>query len=346
MNKYFIVGTLLLSGMVFSCKDNLKQGIYEGQNLSETASIIRDKDSKEASLSIGIDGNWTLYSGLSDDAIDYSKSFSGTGKGIFPITVNDSVRSYFQLITDDGKAILADKHLPMAGGFNFRDLGGIKTSDNKFVRWGKFFRTDELGNLTNEDLAYLSSIPVQTVVDFRSEQEVSALPDKLPKSVKKYTNLNISPGNLHLNSLEELTRVGDFEDFMISMNRSFVTDTAIIAQYKEFFSILQNEENLPVIFHCTAGKDRTGMGAALILFALGVDEETVMKDYLLSNVYLQNKYKDIIEKHPAIKPMLIVEPEYIQASIDLIKEKYGNVDNYLTSVLGVDLVKFKQKYLY
>lgn len=346
MNKYLIVGTLLLSGMILSCKKTIEKGVYEGQDISETASIIRDKESKEAALSINYDGDWTLYSGLSDNTIDYSKSISGTGKGIFPINIDDSVRSYFQLITNDGKAILAERHLPMAGGFNFRDLGGIKTNDNKFVKWGMFFRTDELGKLTKEDLAYLSSIPITTVIDFRSKQEVASLPDKLPQSVKNYIELNIAPGNLHLTNLEDLTSIGNFSDFMIDMNKAFVTDSAIIAQYKEFFSILQKYENMPVIFHCTAGKDRTGMGAALILFALGVDESIIMKDYLSSNVYLKDKYKDIIEKHPELKPMLIVEPQYIQASIDLMKEKYGSVDNYLTSVLGVDLIKFKQRYLY
>ncbi len=346
MNKYLIVGTLLLSGMILSCKKTIEKGVYEGQDISEIASIIRDKESKEAALSINYDGDWKLYSGLSDSTIDYSTSLSGTGKGIFPINVSDSTRSYFQLITNDGKAILAEKHLPMAGGFNFRDLGGIKTKDNKFVKWGVFFRTDELGNLTKEDLAYLSSIPITTVVDFRSKEEVASLPDKLPKSVKKYAELNIAPGNLHLANLEDLTGIDNFSNLMIDMNKSFVTDSAIIAQYKEFFAILQKEENMPVIFHCTAGKDRTGMGAALILFALGVDESTIMKDYLSSNVYLKEKYKDVMEKHPQLKPMLIVEPQYIQTSIDLMKEKYGSVDNYLTSILGVDLIKFRQKYLY
>lgn len=347
MNKYLIAGTLLLSGMIFlSCKKNMGKGVYEGQDISETASIIRDKESKEAALSINYDGDWELYSGVSDSTIDYSTSLSGTGKGIFPINVSDSTRSYFQLITNDGKAILAERHLPMAGGFNFRDLGGIKTNDNKFVKWGMFFRTDELGNLTKEDLDYLSSIPITTVIDFRSKSEVSSLPDKLPQSVKNYVELNIAPGNLHLANLEDLTGIDNFSEFMIDMNKSFVTDSSIIAQYKEFFSILQKEENMPVIFHCTAGKDRTGMGAALILFALGVDESTIMKDYLSSNVYLKDKYQNIMEKYPELKPMLIVQPQYIQASIDLMKEKYGSVDNYLTSVLGVDLIKFRQKYLY
>ncbi len=342
--KRIIIASMLLMSLI-SCKDKLKQGVYEGKDISETAGIIRDKDTKDASLTINTEGNWTLYAGKSDDAIDYSKSFTGTGKGIFPIDVADSVRSYFQLITNDGKAILADKHLPMTGGFNFRDLGGIRNKDGKYVKWGKFIRTDELGNLTDEDLKYLSSIPVTSIIDFRSKQEVSALPDKLPESVKDYIELNITPGNLNVGSIEEIPDM-NFDSLMVAMNQLFVTDSVIIGQYRKFFEILQNENNLPLIFHCTAGKDRTGMGAALILFALNVDEATIMKDYLASNIYLKDKYSGLLEKYPKLEPMFGVKPEFLQASIDLIKQKYGSVDKYLTDVLKVDLDKFRKNNLY
>lgn len=349
MKKYFFLFSFV-SLFFVSCKNDLKPAVYEGANISEEASIIRNKETKSAALTISTNGDWSIYAGYSDDAINFKKSFVGNNKGIFPLDVfnmNDSVRIYYQLVTEQGKAILADKHLPMEGGYNFRDLGGIKTKDNRFVKWGKFFRTDELGKLTESDLFYLSSIPITSVVDFRTKREIELTPDKYPSSVKNKIELNINPGNINIEGLteEDLNKIS-FDSVMIAMNKAFVTDSGIIGQYKEFFRILQEEENIPLIFHCSAGKDRTGMGAALILFALGVDEDTVMKDYLLSNTYLGNKYDDYKKKYPQLEPMFVVKPEYMQTSIDAMKENYGSIDNFLTDKLGIDLVKFREKYLY
>lgn len=338
---------MLVIPLFLSCKKDVRKAVYEGEDISQSASIVRNKDTKQADLSINVDGTWTLYAGKSTDAIDYSHSYTGSGKGIFPLDVNDSIRSYFQLITDNGKAILAERHLPMAGGFNFRDLGGIKTKEGKYVKWGKFFRTDELSDLTDADLSYLKNIPIVSVVDFRTKSEIELKPDKLPVSVKKHYEMNISPGNLDLKGfdLNQLAKL-NIDSVMIAMNEALVTDSVIIDTYKQFFGLLQEESNLPLIFHCTAGKDRTGMGAALILFALGVDEATVMKDYLSSNIYLKDKYAKMIEERPFLEPMFTVKKEYLQTSIDLIKEKYGSVDNYLTNQLNVDIPKFREMYLY
>lgn len=333
--------------IITSCnKNEIKKAVYEGEDISYTASILRDKHTKSAILTINADTTWTIYPGYSTDAIDYTKGFSGNTKGIYPLDVNDSVRVYFQLVTTKGKTILAEKHLPMEGGYNFRDLGGIKTTDNRYVKWGKLFRTDDLVNLTDFDLSYLASIPITSIVDFRSEQEIESAPDKLPSTVKNTFKLSINPGNLSIDNLDITSKKIDYSDLMIKMNKSFILDTAITQQYKKFFSILQDENNAPIIFHCSAGKDRTGMGAALILSALGVDEETIIKDYLLSNKYLGDKYKEWTNKYPQLEPLFVVKPEYLQASFSLIKEKHGSVENYLTNELGVDIEKFKQLYLY
>lgn len=344
--KKIILTIISMLTIITSCKNELQKAVYEGDDISASASILRDKYTKSAVLTISTDSSWTIYPGYSVDSIDYKKGFSSNTKGIFPLDVNDSARVYFQLITPVGKAILAEKHLPMEGGYNFRDLGGIRTTDNRYVKWGKFFRTDDLTHLTDFDLSYLGSIPITSIVDFRTVEEIQAAPDRLPSSVKNTFELNVNPGSLSTESIEKNSSSIDFTDFMIDMSKSFVTDTVIINQYKKLFSVLQDEGNTPLIFHCSAGKDRTGIGAALILFALGVDEDTVIKDYLLSNVYLGDKYQDMKDKYPHLEPLFTVKSEYMQASIDTMKEKYGSIDNYLTKILNVDLDKFKQMYLY
>lgn len=235
--------------------------------------------------------------------------------------------------------------LPLEGGFNFRDLGGYKTALGKTVKWGKVFRSDEMFHLTASDLDYLNEIPLLTIVDFRSEKEIENTPDKKPSSVNNRYELTISPGNhSNISSISEIS--GEYgEEFMKEINRSFVTDSVIIGRYKDFFALLQDEKQIPLLFHCTAGKDRTGMGAALFLAALGVDEETIFEDYMLSNKHLENKYKAIIDSIPEMKPLLEVRTQYLQAGFEQIRNDHGSIENYLRDVLEVDLDYMKDFYL-
>ena len=183
----------------------------------------------------------------------------------------------------------------------------------------KFSVSDDLHKLTEDDLNYLASIPLKSIVDFRGEEEQKFAPDKLPVSVVNEFKLPIDPGNvISLMGLTDLDST-QMDSIMMRMNILFVTDKDFIGYYKEFFKLLQQEKNLPLLFHCSAGKDRTGMGAALILYALGVDEQTIMEDYLASNVYLSDKYAKEIAMNPNLKSVLSVKKEFLQAGLDQIK---------------------------
>lgn len=114
------------------------------------------------------DGKWKLYTGTQVELINHSQPLlEGEGSGVFTLSVSQTSRNYFQLVTDGGKAILAERHLPMEGGFNFRDLGGRKTKDGRFVKWGKIFRSDDLYSLTEDDLNYLEGTLGVNVPTFR-----------------------------------------------------------------------------------------------------------------------------------------------------------------------------------
>jgi len=340
----FILG---LTVLFTSChKEKMSKAAYEGKDLSNEATIKRDKETKEAHLNLQLNSKWELYAGNTVEKIDFSKPVAkGEGAGIFPLQVSDSTRSYFQLITDEGKAILAETQLPMTGGYNFRDLGGIRTIDGRYVKWGKIFRSDDLNHLTDKDLRYLSSIPITSIVDFRTEAEINTAPDKVPSSVKNDYICTITPGKLSTEDVTKATKEELVEE-MKNMNRLLVTDPDCIAVYKNFFELLQNEKEIPLMFHCSAGKDRTGMGAALILYALGVDDMTVMQNYMMSNTYLEDKYTHLIEEYPNMQPLFEVKTEYLQAGIDQMEKDHGSVENYLTKVLNVDIQKFKEMYLY
>ena len=322
---------------------------YSREDILKDAYIVRDKDTKSAFLHINKQEEWKLYAGSSVETIELSTPIAeGSDTGVFQLPVSDSTRTYFLLSTNRGQAILAEKHLPMQGGFNFRDLGGIKTKDGRRVKWGKLFRGDELCLLTDADLNYLSSIPLISIVDFRSEEEIEGAPDKNPTSVKKNYPLSISPGNMSAmwKSIHENAISADMIDsLMKELYILLVNDSISIKRYKEFFALLQDSSQIPLLFHCTAGKDRTGMGTALLLFALGVDEQSIIDDYLLSNVYLDAKYAPLKALYPAIATAFEVKAEFISAGLQKIKEEHGTIENYLEKVLEVDIAKLQKMYL-
>ncbi|MDR2010593.1 MAG: tyrosine-protein phosphatase [Bacteroidales bacterium] len=338
--------------ILYSCnrtKDMSDKAVYSGENISKNAFVIKDISSETTILHIDIAGDWYLYGGNSIEEIDFSKPVKeGNTTGDFIIDVPFNVRNYFQLVTEKGKSILAETKLPMEGGYNFRDMGGIQNSEGKYVKWGKLFRADELGKLSDSDLKYLAGIPLISIVDFRSKEEIDALPDKNPESVKMNYPFSINPGNLNVSNEFDISNITpeQVDSIMISLNKELVTNPEIIEIYREFFRLIQNEDNVPLLFHCTAGKDRTGMGAALILFSLGVDENTILDNYLLSNKFLEEKYASYKSEFPVLKSLFEVKPEFLYAGINLIKENHGSVENYLTNILNVDLEKMKEMYLY
>ncbi|MCD7972065.1 MAG: tyrosine-protein phosphatase [Candidatus Azobacteroides sp.] len=348
--KKLIFSMALSSCLFLSCKDSgtkLENPTYAGADIS--ASILRDAGTKDAYLYIETGGDWSLYGGPSVDKIDLTKPIEkGNGPGRYPVSAPDSIRYYFQLVTHAGAAILAEQHLPLEGGYNFRDMGGIRTADGRYTKWGKIFRSDDLQNLSSKDLHYLASIPLITIVDFRSAQEIEQAPDKLPSSVKNHVAYSITPGNLSATSIADFKNITaeQTNSLMMEMNKAFVTDPESIEQYKKFFALLQQESNIPLLFHCSAGKDRTGMAAALFLISLGVDEDAIIEDYVTSNTYLGNKYIAYIKEEPNLQSLFEVRPEFLKAGLDKVKAEHGSVINYLQEVLNVDIEKMKAIYLY
>ena len=341
---------VVISSLVFLACNGRSPGdrgaMYSGEDVTGSVAIVRDKETNRVLLHVFEEGKWSLFSGSSARQIDFSAPvLEGEKAGRFPLENPDTVRSYFQFVTPRGRAVLAERHLPMAGGYNFRDLGGYKTVDGRYVQWGKVFRADDLYQLTTADLHYLAGIPLLTVVDFRAEEEIAQAQDRLPATVKNAYAYSISPGNMsaipniHTSSAQRL------DEMMIEMYGLLVTDTLCLQQYRHFFALLQDESQLPLLFHCSAGKDRTGMAAALFLSALGVDEETIMEDYLLSNTRLGDKYAQYVTAYPGLKPLFQVKPEFLQAGWQRIKENHGTIERFLTNVLRVDIPLLRGRFL-
>jgi len=323
---------------------NATPAFLHGDHDTASNSIKRDRNTKKATFISTISEEWELFGGPSIDKIDRSRPIlTGKGTGEFPLNIPSNQRFYFELVSSHVEMFLAERYLPMEGGFNFRDLGGYHTNDGHTVQWGKLFRSDDLSNLTKNDLDYLSSIPLVDILDFRSLQEKEVAPDNLPRTVKNSIHLPITPGNL-----TDLTKLkgSEVDAVMMNINKSIVTDPKSIKQYREMFDLLQNPtENTPLLFHCTAGKDRTGMAAALILYALGVNQQLIFEDYLLSNKHIEEKFAPIIQERPELKNLFIVKKEFLQAGIDAIIEENESIENFLVKQLNVNITKFRQTYL-
>ena len=243
--------------------------------------------------------------------------------------------------TPEPEIDLAHISIPLEGVYNFRDMGGYPTTNGRKVKYGLVYRSDDLNALTENDKRTLEGLKIKSIVDFRSKAEIKKAPDKKLKTVKNVYDLSIEPGNLSTISFESLTKE-EAEQMMIDINKYFVVNAQ--EQYRTFFEIMSDKNDLPVLFHCTAGKDRTGFAGALFLSALGVDRETIYNEYLLSAQYIKHKYKDSAKEMPNLAALYTVRRAYLEAAFNEIEKKYGSVDDYLIKHLYVDLKLLRSIY--
>jgi protein-tyrosine phosphatase len=324
----FVVAPLCALLLVGCNSDN------KSQDANAYFSVERNKTDKIYTLNIKGDGQWQVFAGETPDSID-ANTVIVEGRGAHETNVTQfspDKRIYFQYVLKNSTKIIASERLlPMQGAYNVRDVGGYKTDDGKMVKWGSVFRSGDLNQLTNADKIYLENIGIKTIVDFRDHDEKAAAPDTLLDTVINRLDYPIATG-----SITQVAQTAEENmQLLVEGNRIFVTDFK--DEYKSFFAALMNKENLPLLFHCSAGKDRAGFATALFLSALGVDRETIIQDYLLSGIYVEEKYASHVSAFPYLAPVFTVYREYIEAAFDTIDSQYGGVDNYLSKELGVDL---------
>ena len=224
----------------------------------------------------------------------------------------------------------SERALPLAGASNFRDLGGYGAADGRRVRWRRLFRSDHLAALTPHDTDVLARLRLARVVDFRGREERAAQPYELP--AVRYRAVPIEPTVVRryreLAARGERLDVAHAERLMVDTYQGFVADDA--PQLAEFFEQLLADD-APLVFHCTAGKDRTGYAAALLLLALGVPREAVMQDYLLTNrLYRKPPPPGDDATTRAVHEVIWgVRAEYLQTALDAMEREHGGVQAYL-----------------
>ena len=247
---------------------------------------------------------------------------------------------------------LPPRHLPIAGTTNFRDLGGYVGHGGRPVRWRCLFRSDHLADLAPEGLQQLQTLGIRRAVDFRGTHERQAHGYTWPQLEQH--SLAVEPTVVQ--EAYALLRNGgrlsvqETVEIMETTYRSFVQAHA--AHFAALFALLLADDR-PLVFHCTAGKDRTGWAAALILHALGVPRAVVEHDYLLTNQYYQRPAALVSQAAAHIAPEILdvlwkVQPTFLHSAYAMVHTQFGSMDSYLHEVLGVDaaaLAALRARYL-
>jgi protein-tyrosine phosphatase len=235
--------------------------------------------------------------------------------------------------------------LKLQGAANFRDLGGYQNANGQSVKWGLVYRSEALGYLTDNDLSHLSNLGLRLVCDLRTPGEITALPDRVPQTAQ----WKATPA-----------QEGDFDTSMLPtllFNRKIIPELMRMSYPKlladnpqRFGAVLTcfaNPQNLPAVFHCTAGKDRAGLVAALLLGLLGVPDNVIVEDYTLSNLAFDSLFDKFISgsistiRHFGIPldelhPMLIADPVWMEEALAYLNETYGSIQSYLQQAAGMD----------
>lgn len=261
------------------------------------------------------------------------------------------------LLARQPAAVQHERVLPLQGGQNFRDLGGYRTADGRTVKWGKLYRSGSMHWLTPADQAYLEKRGIRTVCDFRSSEERKAEPVAWPRGHAptvfaddySMTDAGLMPSGMTDWTPEKAreTMTAMYPQILARFND----------QYRRMFRELL-AGHAPLAFNCSAGKDRTGVAAALLLTALGVPRATVVEDYALTNRYLDTRRAQPKDSRmlgdwgrmppETLKAFMMADPGYIRAALAVVDGHADGADGYLRDELGLtraDLVKLRNMYL-
>lgn len=258
----------------------------------------------------------------------------------------------FNLLRKDVRRMLKPNILPLKSVRNPRDLGGYRGLDNRKIKSHRLLRTGNISQITEKDEEFLKDYGLVKIIDLRSKLECKKHPDKEIDGVEHY-NLalsesdNTAGGKKNIEEIFEKYRVDEYAGFRMMCERyhnHIAKKHAQITLHK-ILEVLANTEEGAVLYHCSEGKDRTGLVTVVLLYILGVDMETIRQDYLYSN-YMLNDYRakrDRIMKENGenlyfranMRILGSVSDAFLDTSLITIEKEFGGFDNYLKNELGV-----------
>jgi len=239
------------------------------------------------------------------------------------------------------------RHLNLEGASNFRDLGGYRAGDGRTVRWRQMFRSNHLGHLTAADIDIVRSLKVRSAFDFRGLEEraaavcsveditVHSLP--IEPTVVAALRARLAAGGLSADDALEIMRWS---------YRNYVRDNT--HSFRALFAHLV-DDSAPLVIHCTAGKDRTGFACALVLHALGVSDDLITEDYLLTNRFYRRDPGSSTDLPDEVRQAIgSVQASFLAAGFDAVRADYGDLESYFRDGLGLgarERAALKDRYL-
>jgi protein-tyrosine phosphatase len=228
----------------------------------------------------------------------------------------------------------SSRHLNLQGASNFRDLGGYRTVDGRSVRWRQLFRSNHLGHLTETDVAIVRGLKLRSAFDFRGIEErkaaICALEEVAVHSLPiEPTVVAALRARLAAGSLSPAVAL----EIMRESYRDYVRNNT--HRFRALFAHLL-DDRAPLVIHCTAGKDRTGFACALMLHTLGVPDDVIAEDYLLTNRFYRRDPASASDLPDDVRQAIgCVEASFLAAAHDAIRADYGDLENYLTQGLAL-----------
>ena len=249
------------------------------------------------------------------------------------------------------------RRIALSGVRNFRDLGGYRTVDGHMIRRGLLYRSANLHNLNDKDIQKLDHLSLRKIIDFRAGIEKINEPDRLPTDhIIQVIEIPILDSSTNVaKAVEQQIKDGMVDginpaELLIETNMELAAKFA--PQYRQFIHEVLEADGLPLLFHCAAGKDRTGFAAAILLRILGVPQETVIYDYLLSNQYYFKPLRHCLimmvitkgwKATSVVAGFLEVKAAYLATAFETIDWQYGSFDKYV--LRGLDLTKEQVEHL-
>ena len=266
------------------------------------------------------------------------------------VTTDPTKRYYYTLVFNDKYRVkIATRNVNIPGIQNFRDMGGYPSyPTKKRVRWGMLYRSAQIDSISPGSRRELKNMGIRTIIDLRSEEELHNYP-QLDDKEFRIVHIPIPTGNMEsiLQGIrKEKIKSDTIYRLVERMNRKLVANYQ--KEFREVFDILLNPDCYPAVIHCTSGKGRTGVVSALLLAALGVNEDVIMSDYRLSNDYFnipkasKYAYELPANSQEAITTIYSAKEDFLNAAKDQIESEYGSIQSYLEKGIGLSTEEIRQ----
>lgn len=239
----------------------------------------------------------------------------------------------------------------LEGQHNFRDLGGLPAANGYRIKSGMIYRSGDFSSITDSDIAILENIGIALVIDFRSERERQRRPNRPIRSVReiKHIAINDSAREKAMEYMENNDAIG-LENILVNDYRRIIRENQ--EQYRRFLKEITYSSHLPLVFHCVAGKDRTGLAAVFLLTALGVEFNAIFADYIASSIRNASLIKTLIHEINSngkngeiFRPLLEVKKEYLDAALGEIRNHHGDLNKFVADILKADAEKLRERFL-